>query len=185
MKKVLVICGHSDFEHSFANKEIMKELKKLIPDAKERILSELYTDGKIDIEAEQQALLEAEIIVFDYPVNWYDYPYLLKQYFDLVFLHNFAYGSVRKLEGKKLVLSFTTGAPAEAYTKEGAFHMPISDYLNPQRTSAELCGIKFCEPVVSYDMTYLPGIMDAARKALVEERAREHAKRLAEGLATL
>lgn len=185
MKNILIVCGHADYKNSYANKEIMGELKNLLPQAKQRILYDLYPDGKIDIEAEQKALLEADVIVFQYPFNWYDYPYLLKQYFDLVFLYNFAYGSKRKLTGKKLVLSFTIGGSAEDYTKEGDFHMTIPEFLKPQEASAELCGIELCKPVYSFDMTYLPEIMNSARKDDVLSKAAEHAKVLVAELKNL
>lgn len=178
MKKVLVICGHSDYEHSTANKAIMDILSAKLPNAECRTLAQLYPDGKIDVETEQNALLQADIIVFQYPFNWYDYPYLLKQYFDLVFEHNFAYGSVRKLVGKKLILSFTIGGDHQSYSKEGSVHMDIPEFLKPMIASADLCGIEFCEPVYSFDMTYLPNSDDEKRKAEVISKAQEQAETL-------
>lgn len=156
----------------------MDVLSAKLPNAECRTLAQLYPDGRIDVEAEQNALEQADIIVFQYPINWYDYPYLLKQYFDLVFTHNFAYGSVRKLVGKKLILSFTIGADRQSYSKEGSVHMEIPEFLKPMIASANLCGLEFCDPVYSFDMTYLPGINDEKRKAEVVRKAQEQAETL-------
>lgn len=42
MSEILVVSGHTDLENSFANKIILDELKKHLPEAKFDILSELY-----------------------------------------------------------------------------------------------------------------------------------------------
>lgn len=185
MKNVLIICGHADYAHSFSNRTIMEELGKKLPSAEQRVLADLYPDGKIDVEKEQQELLKADIIVFQFPLNWYAFPYLLKAYFDLVFLYNFAYGRERKLDGKKLVMSLTTGAPEVDYTHEGSLKTTIEEFLTPQKASANLCALEFCKPVCSYDMTYIPGIMDDARKEDVRLRSVAHAERLLETLKNL
>ena len=39
----------------------------------------LYPDGKIDVAAEQAALLAHERIVFQHPFYWYSTPPLMKQ----------------------------------------------------------------------------------------------------------
>ena len=51
---------------------------------------------------------------------WYNAPALMRQWFESVLEHGFAYGSKGKaLEGKKLILSFTTGSPDDAYREGG------------------------------------------------------------------
>ena len=74
MKNVLVISGHPNLKRSYANITILDELQKLIPNVEIRKLDELYPDYKFDIEAEQSALLKADVIVFQFPTYWYSCP---------------------------------------------------------------------------------------------------------------
>ena len=70
MKKVLIISGHTNTESdSMGNKQILNELQtRLLPEAEYDILDRLYPDYRIDVEAEQKKLVEADIIVLQYPV---------------------------------------------------------------------------------------------------------------------
>ena len=106
MVKVLVVLNHPNFENSFANKIIIDKLKTLIPDVEIDHLDKLYSDGKIDIKAEQEKLLKADVAIFQFPIYWFKCPYLLSKWFEDVFVHGFAFGAnAYKLEGKKFILS--------------------------------------------------------------------------------
>ena len=109
--KTLILSGHPDLSTSVANKVILDELEKALPDAEIRKLDQLYPTAPIDVEAEQRALLEADLIVWQFPFWWYSLPWLMKKWLDEVFLHGFSHGSKAKLGGKKLLVSFTTGPP--------------------------------------------------------------------------
>lgn len=63
MKNVLVVSGHPDVKNSFANKIILEEFTKISPDAKTYELGKLYPDFKIDVKAEQERLMKADVIV--------------------------------------------------------------------------------------------------------------------------
>ncbi|HCN6987161.1 TPA: NAD(P)H-dependent oxidoreductase, partial [Escherichia coli] len=116
MKNILVISGHPELTHSVANATILDEVETALPDVEIRRLDRLYPDGKFNIAAEQKSLLRADVIVWQFPFSWYGLPGLMKKWLDEVFVHGFAHGSTAKLGGKKLILSFTTGAPEELYT---------------------------------------------------------------------
>ena len=66
MKKILIVSGHPDMNDSFANKTILEETKKLLPEAELVYLDQLYPDFRIDTKAEQERLLRADIIVLQY-----------------------------------------------------------------------------------------------------------------------
>ena len=100
MMKTLIISGHPDLSTSVANQTILEELEKALPDAEIRKLDQLYPDAVIDVEAEQKALLEADLIVWQFPFWWYSLPWLMKKWLDEVFLHGFSHGSTAKLGGK-------------------------------------------------------------------------------------
>lgn len=60
MKKILIVSGHPDMNDSFANKTILEETKKLLPEAEFVYLDQLYPDFRIDTKAEQERLLRAD-----------------------------------------------------------------------------------------------------------------------------
>lgn len=66
-KNILIVSGHPDLKKSFANKIILDEIQKQLPQAKVSLLDQLYPDYKIDVAAEQQKLIEADIIVLQFP----------------------------------------------------------------------------------------------------------------------
>ena len=53
MKNILVVSGHTDLNNSVANKTILEELTKQLPEAEFVYLDKLYPDFKINIEAER------------------------------------------------------------------------------------------------------------------------------------
>ena len=77
MKNVLIISGHTDLATSVANKTILETLANHLPKAEIVKLDELYPDFKINVEAEQQRLIRADIIVLQFPVFWYSAPSIL------------------------------------------------------------------------------------------------------------
>ena len=120
MKNVLIISGHTNLTNdSVANKTIIEELRKAHPEYQFNVLSEAYRDYIVDVAAEQEKLKWADVIVLQFPVFWYSMPSLLRKWIEDVVVHGSAYGSEgTALQGKKLIASFTTGAPAESYSKE-------------------------------------------------------------------
>lgn len=183
MKNVLIISGHTHIEQSNANKAILEEVKNLLPNAEISELATLYPDFKINIEAEQEKLRKADVIVWQFPVFWYSLPALLKKWLDDVFTYGFAYGVPEtELRGKKIILSFTTASPEEAYQKGGAQNYEFSDFLNTHRQTATLCQLDFQEPVISYGMMYIPGMMPEEVLDQVKANAKAHAERLVKAI---
>lgn len=175
MAKTLIICGHPDYNGSIANKAILDEMKKLMPEAEIVILSELYPDFKIDVAREQKRLPEAETVVFEYPVQWFDAPSMMHRYVELVFAYGFAYGpGGDALKGKKLILSFTTGAPEKSYTES---KYPMTMLMSPMFATAPYVKMEYKGAVISYAM--MPANPeDKNSVAKIVDRAKEHAKRL-------
>ena len=147
MKNILVISGHPELTHSVANATILDEVETALPDVEIRRLDRLYPDGKFNIAAEQESLLRADVIVWQFPFSWYGLPGLMKKWLDEVFVHGFAHGSTAKLGGKKLILSFTTGAPEELYTVDSFFGHTIEEYLIPFETTFPLIPPAICAGV--------------------------------------
>lgn len=179
MKKVLLISGHPNLKASVGNAKIISEFKKLCPEAQIRLLDKMYPDYRFDVKAEQDALVAADIIIWQFPFYWYSMPGLLKKWLDDVFVHGFAHGSKGKaLEGKHLVISFTTGASEDEYQHGKAMNYEVKEFYTPFIQTANLCGLKFEEPVFSNSMMYVPGLSSDDDRLKVEKRAENHAARL-------
>ncbi len=121
--------------------------------------------------------MEADIIVWQFPMYWYNAPALLKKWIDDILLHDFAYGSKGdKLHGKKLVLSFTTGGGADEY--DGNHAHKIDAFYPAFIDTAKLCGMDWQEPVYSNSVLYIESVSSQADLANTKAIALDHAKRL-------
>lgn len=185
MKNVLIISGHTDLATSVANKTIIETLEARLPQAEIVKLDELYPNFKINVEAEQLRLLRADIIVLQFPVFWYSAPSILERWMEETFQHGFSHGSTgNKLKGKKLVLSFTTGAPESMYRHKGPMGYTIDEFLPCYKAACRLCQMEFAGYVytggVSYGNRTTPEIVEQQQAESVK-----HAERLIQKLASL
>ncbi|PSW17645.1 flavodoxin family protein [Photobacterium sanctipauli] len=177
MSKVVIISGHPNLEESFTNTVILNEMEAGLEDVAIRRLDTLYPNYQIDIEAEQQALLEADVIVLQFPFYWYSVPALMKKWIDDVFSYNFAFGSKGdKLKGKDFILSFTIGGPEESYDPLGYNHFSIEELMRPLQQTAYLAGMNYHKPVYTHRMVYIPNVYNELDE--VQGRAKDHADRL-------
>jgi len=165
-----MILAHPNMERSIANKIIAEEIGKL-ENVEIREIAKIYPDFKIDVEAEQQALLNADRIILQYPIYWYNMPPILKQWFDQVLTYGFAYGdNAYNLEGKELMASVTTGGPEEGY----AGGILDSKVLFPIERTVDFCKMKYLTPIALHGIMVMPG-MDI--KPFVEI-SKNHVKKL-------
>ncbi|GLX85141.1 hypothetical protein tloyanaT_13930 [Thalassotalea loyana] len=184
MNNVLVISGHPNLSESNTNQVILNTLETELAGVEIRALDSLYPDYNIDIEAEQTALLNADIVVLQFPFYWYSVPALLKKWIDDVFSYGFAYGSEgNKLQNKDFILSLTIGGPEEAYSPLGYNHFPIAQLLQPLEQTAYLAGMKFHKPVYSHGMVYIPGVYNELEE--VQAKAKAHGIQLKDKIASL
>lgn len=178
-KKILIVSGHTDLNDSVANKCILEELHSRLPEAEMDYLSELYPDYRIDVAAEQKKLVAADIVVLQFPVFWYSQPSLLHRWMEEVFKHGFSHGSQGKaLAGKRLIASFTSGAPADMYSHEGAMGHTIEEMIMPPiEGTARLTGMVLAPFVYTGGVSYATRNDKEALAAMVQ-RSQEHAARL-------
>lgn len=176
MQNVLIISGHPNLNASIANREILNELEKALPTAQIRRLDTLYPTYQFNVEAEQAAILAADVLVFQFPFSWYSVPGLMKLWLDQVFTHGFAHGSTAQLGGKKVIFSFTTGAPSALYQLDGLFRHNVEDYLAQFETFATLCGLVYLPPIYTTGISYVG--RDEAKIAEQQTLAKAHAARL-------
>lgn len=178
----LIILGHPNFKKSFANKTIIKELKKSDLDIEVRHIQELYPDFKIDINLEQEALLRHKNIVFQYPFYWYNMPAILKHWFDEIFTYQFAYGSKGdKLKNKNFIPSFTVGAPEKEYKTLGEHHFRVYEFCKNLEQTAYYAQMNYINPIYFHETSLAAGYSENQ----VKQRAKKHAQRLIEKLKIL
>lgn len=186
MKNVLIVSGHPDLAHdSAATKVILAALEEHIPDAVIDRLSDLYPDYKIDVPAEQAKLEAADIVVLQFPVFWYAMPSLLQKWMEDTFRHGWSHGTTgNALQGKKVVVSCTTGAPIELYAKDAPMGHTVEELFNNVESMAKMTGMEFAGMVytggVSYQMRETEEGMEQ-----IKEKTRDHADRLVALLKTL
>ena len=182
MKNILIISGHPALrDNSFANKIIMEDLEKLLPEATFDCLSDLYPDYRIDVEAEQKKLAAADIIVLQFPIFWYSMPALLAKWMEDVFVHGFSHGTTGKaLVHKKLLLSFTTGAPESAY--DASF--PVEAMAERFVRTAGLTGMDYVGFIYTGGVSYSLRA-DAEKRAEMAVASHAHAQRLIEKIQSL
>lgn len=174
---IVVIFAHPDVDNgSLGNKIILDELGK-VGDIQVREIYKMYPDYNIDIKAEQQALLDADLIVFQFPFYWYAVPALLKEWEDRVLEHGFAFGSTGdKLKGKQFMVSTTIGGPKESYHATGYNTFTVDEYMVPLKQIAIHSGMTFLAPVTSHGVVNIPGL--ESMRVNSEVVAKDHARRL-------
>jgi len=146
--RIMIIFAHPALQKSRVNKILIKHVKD-IDGVTLHDLYEMYPDFHINVANEQELLTQNDIIIFQYPLFWYNVPALLKEWQDLVLTHRWAYGRGGvALKGKKLLCAITTGAREKLYQKEGFNRFTIREYLNPISQLAYVCGMDFLTPFV-------------------------------------
>lgn len=178
MKNILVISGHTDLNDSVANKEILKKLETKLPNAVFSYLDRLYPNYEIDVKSEQRKLIDADIIILQYPIFWYGIPSILKKWMEMVFEHGFSHGmGGDKLKGKKLIASFTSGAKEEVYHKNQAVGYEIEDFLPAIKATCNLCGMTFIGYVYSGGVSYQMRT-DEESIDMIKKKTNSHVNRL-------
>ena len=176
---VLIISGHPDLSQSYANSTILKEIKKLEPDFKINDLSGNYPDFKIDVETEQAKLIEADVIVWQFPIQWFSTPAIFKKWLDDVLVHGFAYGSTGKfLKDKKVILSVTIGGEAHEYAKDNRFRHTVQEFLTPVIETVPYCNMDFAGLIYSAGLMYIEGVSEHEELLQLEAKAVSHAHEL-------
>ena len=148
---ILIIYAHPYPRHSHANRRLLEEINDL-PDVKIRSLYDLYPDFSIDIKAEQAAVEEADLIVFQHPMQWYGLPPLIKLWIDKVLEHGWAYGQDGDaLKDKGCMWAVTTGGN-EAHFELGRFP-DFAALGQPLEATALYCGMQW-QPYFSLHNTF-------------------------------
>ena len=171
----LIILAHPTFEKSIANKTVIEELKINSSDIEIRNIHDIYPDYKIDVKAEQEALLRHQTIVFQYPFYWYNMPAILKHWFDMVFEYQFAYGSNGdKLKDKNFVPSFTVGSSESTYNVLGIQHFRVYEFCKNLEQTALFAQMNYVDPIYFHGTSLTAGYTEQD----IKTNAKQHAEKL-------
>lgn len=146
MKKVLINFAHPAKARSKINSALRAAVEGL-DNVSINDLYAAYPDFLIDVKREQNLCEEHDVIVFQHPFYWYSTPAIMKEWFDLVLQHGWAYGSEGKaLEGKYFLLAMTAGGDDSTYQKDGYNEFTISELTSPHRATSKLCNMIWLPP---------------------------------------
>jgi len=150
MPDIVVLVAHPQQEHSSVNRALQQAVQRRgLARVDLRDLYALYPDYLVDVAAEQAALAEAQLVVWQQPIHWYGMPPLLKLWLDEVFSFGWAYGPEgNRLRGKDLWLVASTGGAAESYRPEGYNRYFFDAFLPPYEQTAALAGMRFLPPLL-------------------------------------
>lgn len=148
--RVLVLYAHAKPHRSNVNQR-MATAARTLPNVWVQELYETYPDFYIDVPTERALLEEADLVVFQHPVQWYGMPALLKEWVDMVLGYDWAYGpSGNALAGKDFWLAATAGGTEESYSAQGQHGQSLESLLAPVQQMARLCGMRWVPPLMLY-----------------------------------
>ncbi|XP_001378228.2 NAD(P)H dehydrogenase [quinone] 1 [Monodelphis domestica] len=125
--------------------------------------TQAYKEGRLssDIVAEQKKLTDADLVIFQFPLQWFGVPAILKGWFERVLIGEFAYTYANMYDNgpfknKKTVLSITTGGAGSMYSPIGV-HGDMNIILWPiQSGILHFCGFQVLEPELTYSIGHTP-----------------------------
>lgn len=137
-----------------------------------------YKEGRLspDIVAEQKKLQAADLVIFQFPMQWFGVPAILKGWFERVLVAEFAYTYAAMYDkgpfrNKKALLSITTGGSGSMYSLQG-IHGDMNVILWPiQSGILHFCGFQVLAPQLTYSIGHTPAdarlqILDGWKKRL-------------------
>ena len=146
--RVLVVFAHPAFGKSRVHRALVAAARD-VEGVFVNDLYEAYPDYDIDVRREQALLAAHDAIVLQHPLYWYSVPPLLKQWFDLVLEHGWAYGAQgTALAGKTIQTVVSAGGREASYGADSANRHTVAQFLAPVEATARLCRMVWREPVV-------------------------------------
>ena len=169
--QTVILLFHPDMTHSLVNKKLIEraEMKRNVT---VRDMYALYHNQSIDVEEERRILEQADRVVLQFPLIWYDAPYLLPKWagtvFDDYWLHSGPNGS-NILQDKELVLTVAYSEPSYDYTPDGKYKYTLKQILRHFEVMAMRLGMKYCAPYTVYELDDL----EEAAKSYAEMLSKE------------
>jgi NAD(P)H dehydrogenase (quinone) len=186
MNQLIIYSHYSPFSFNCAIKDLLKEEASKL--GVSTVLRDLYhmqfnpildnkdicefNKGNIpkDVLCEQKYILEADIIIFVFPVWWNSFPAMIKGYLDRVFSRGFAYdyneegGIIPLLKEKRVVTFNTLGGK------------PKSDYINAFSSILDMGIFDFCGLNIDFHKNYpeISSVEESIRLEYLEDVRKEY-----------
>ncbi len=149
-RRILVLFAHPAVARSRVNRRLVEAARGLAG-VTVHDLYEAYPEFDVDVAHEQALLTAHDAVVLQHPLYWYSTPAILKQWFDLVLEHGWAYGhGGTALRGKILVNAVTAGGREASYRRDGSNRHTVRELLAPIEQTARLCGMDWLPPFVVF-----------------------------------
>jgi putative NADPH-quinone reductase len=154
--KTLIIVVHPHITKSVINKRWVEELLKYPEKYTVHLLQESYPEGNIDVLAEQRLVEKYDKIVFQFPFYWFNCPALLKQWFDEVLTHGWAYGSKSgyHMKGKKIALAISLGVDENDLNETGKYKYTLQELTRSFELTFEYVKVKYQVPFAFYGIEH-------------------------------
>ena len=145
----LLIFAHRLYEHSTLHQLLIQQAENI----KGVTLVDLYEEYPnfiLDAQFERQRLRNFSRIILQFPLTWFAPPALLKEWFDVVFLKDFAFGENYALEGKSLqiITSYNSYHFRQNKSNETVEIPQAQGFLEPIKTTAAICKMTYQEPLI-------------------------------------
>jgi putative NADPH-quinone reductase len=141
MTQTLLLYAHPAPRGSYLNRYLVEKAVGL-PGLRVRDLYQLYPDFYIDAAEERRSLLDADLVLMQFPIRWFSVPSIIREWQDHVLARGFAFGpGGTALHGKRFSVIVTTGGQAASYSAGEPHGAPIEAYLEPVMQTARFCGM--------------------------------------------
>lgn len=146
--KILLVNGYQ--KHDFCKGELNFSLYNIMLDKlRHNHDVQLSSVEDYNVIDERNKFLWADLIIFQFPIYWFNVPGKLKLYMDEVFeygqFYSFAdtYGQGGLMKNKEYILSTTWNAPEEVFNNPAAFFdgKNVDDVLISFHKTMEFCGL--------------------------------------------
>ena len=152
MTKTLIIMSHPDVAQSSSQQFLLAAVKgeeQIQVRHLESILAEQESEH-FDKTLERACLQDADRIIFQFPLYWYQCPSVMKQWMDEVLTLNLS-----QKAKKEFGIVVTVGAKQDRYTAGGSVGFGIEELLRPYQALANQLGWNYQTPFVIHQFQYL------------------------------
>lgn len=147
------VIGADDFENGCLDPDLLQLGREQ---------AHAYENGTLApvIQQEQEKLVWADLLILQFPFFWFSIPAVLKGWIERVLTAGFAYGGGRKydtggLNGRRGMLSLTTGTPASTYEPNG-IDGDIMHLLWPIHNGIlRFAGFKVLPPFITWEPAHI------------------------------
>lgn len=178
MKNILIICGaeKAGYSEGRYNRSLADTARNTLSPSFNVSLTHI-SDG-YKIESEQEKFKQADYVIYQFPVFWFNCPSTLKKYIDQVFTYGVfferkvPYGTGGLMSGKHYLLSTTWNAPKAAFGDPAGFYQDsnVDDALISMHKANQYIGMQPLPSFTTFDVIKNPNYSDA------EIRWTEHLK---------